>query len=166
MHARVKKAAVAAVIKVENKMAIKEQLMEELKIAMREKDVIRKNAVQNARSAVLQVEKDTKTEVDDDGIIDIISKMVKKLKDASVEFEKGGRQDLVDNNNREIEVLSKYLPEQLSDEDLTKIIKDVISETGAESMKDMGKVMGIVIQKTKGKADGGAINRIVKEMLS
>jgi len=147
-------------------MAIKEQLMDELKIAMREKDVIRKNAVQNARSAILQVEKDTKTEIGDDGIIEIISKMVKKLKDAAVEFEKGGRQDLVDNNNREIEVLSKYLPEQLSEEELTKIIKEVISETGAESMKDMGKVMGMVIQRTKGKADGGSVNAIVKELLS
>jgi len=147
-------------------MTIKEQLMEELKIAMREKDVIRKNAVQNARTAILQIEKDKRIELDDEGIIEIISKMVKKLKDAIPEFEKGGRQDLVDNNNREVEVLSKYLPEQLTEEELTAIIKEVIAETAAESMKDMGKVMSGVMQKAKGKADGGMINKIVKELLS
>ena len=147
-------------------MAIKEQLMDELKIAMKEKDVIRKNAVQNARSTILQIEKDKRIELDDEGIIEVISKMVKKLKDAIVEFEKGGRQDLVDNNNREIEVLSKYLPKQLSEEELTAIIKEIITETSAESMKDMGKVMAGVMQKAKGKADGGMINQIVKELLS
>jgi len=145
---------------------IKEQLMDELKLAMKEKDVIRKNAVQNARSAILQIEKDKQIELDDEGIIEIISKMVKKLKDAIVEFEKGGRQDLVENNQREIEVLTKYLPEQLSEEELTAIIKEVITETGAESMRDMGKVMGAVVPKTKGKADGGLINKIVKDLLS
>ena len=145
---------------------IKEQLMDELKLAMKEKDVIRKNAVQNARSAILQIEKDKQIELDDEGIIEIISKMVKKLKDAIVEFEKGGRQDLVENNQREIEVLTKYLPEQLSEEELTAIIKEVITETAAVSMRDMGKVMGAVVPKTKGKADGGLINKIVKDLLS
>jgi len=147
-------------------MAVKQQLMDELKIAMRERDVIRKNAVQNARSAILQIEKDKKTELDDNGIIEIIAKMVKKLKDAIVEFEKGGRQDLVDNNNREIEVLSKYLPEQLSEQELTEIIKVKITELEASSMKDMGKVMAAAKEATKGKADGATINKIVKELLS
>jgi len=147
-------------------MTIKEQLMDELKIAMKEKDVIRKNAVQNARSAILQIEKDKRIELDDEGIIEVISKMVKKLKDAIAEFEKGDRQDLVDNNNREIEVLSKYLPKQLSEEELTTIIKEVIAQANAESMKDMGKVMGATVAKTKGKADGNLINKIVKELLS
>ena len=145
---------------------IKEQLMDELKIAMKEKDVIRKNAVQNARSAILQVEKDKRIELDDDGIVEIIAKMVKKLKDACIEFEKGGRQDLVDNNNREIEVLSKYLPEQLSEEELTAIVKAKIEKLDASSMKDMGRVMSAVMEEAKGKADGSAINKIVKELLS
>ena len=147
-------------------MAIKEQLMDELKTAMKEKDVIRKNAVQNARAAILQIEKDKKIEVDDGGIIEIIAKMVKKLKDANVEFEKGGRQDLVDNNNREIEVLSKYLPEQLSEEELKGIVAAKIKELDANSMKDMGKVMSAVMEEAKGKADGGMINKLVKELLS
>ena len=147
-------------------MALKDQLMNDLKEAMKDKDTIRKNTVQMVRSAVLQFEKDNKTELDDNGVIEVIAKELKKRKDVLPEYEKSGRDDLIEGLNKEIETLLGYLPAQLSKEELMEIVKVVIAETGATSMKDMGKIMAAVMPKTKGRADGKEINAIVKEMLS
>lgn len=146
-------------------MSLKEQLLEDLKIAMRDKDVIRKNTVQMTRAAVLQVEKDNKVTLDDDGILDIISKEVKKRRDSMPEFEKSGRQDLIDSLKAEIEVLLQYLPQQLTEEELEPIVRQAVEETGAASVKDMGKVMQAVMPKVKGRADGKMINQIAKRIL-
>ena len=147
-------------------MALKEKLMEDLKNAMKDKDVIRKNTVQMVRSAVLQFEKDNLTELDDDGVLDVIAKELKKRRDVLPEYEKGGREDLIHDINREIETLLSYLPAQLTKEELEVIVSDAISEVGATSMKDMGKIMAAVMPKTRGRADGKMINAIVKEKLS
>jgi len=147
-------------------MALKDQLMNDLKEAMKDKDTIRKNTVQMVRSAVLQFEKDNKTELDDNGVIEVIAKELKKRKDVLPEYEKSGRDDLIEGLNKEIETLLGYLPAQLSKEELMEIVKEAIAETGATSMKDMGKIMAVVMPKTKGRADGKEINAIVKEMLS
>ena len=147
-------------------MALKDQLMNDLKEAMKDKDTIRKNTVQMVRSAVLQFEKDNKTELDDNGVIEVIAKELKKRKDVLPEYEKSGRDDLIEGLNRGIETLLSYLPAQLSKEELMEIVKEAIAETGATSMKDMGKIMAAVMPKTKGRADGKEINAIVKEMLS
>ncbi len=147
-------------------MALKDQLMNDLKDAMKDKDVIRKNTVQMVRSAVLQFEKDNKTELNDNGVIEVIAKELKKRKDVLPEYEKSGREDLVEGLKKEIETLLGYLPAQLSKEELVEIVKGAIAETGATSMKDMGKIMAAVMPKTKGRADGKDINAIVKEMLS
>ncbi|MBO5505743.1 MAG: GatB/YqeY domain-containing protein [Clostridia bacterium] len=147
-------------------MALKDQLMNDLKEAMKDKDTIRKNTVQMVRSAVLQFEKDNKTELDDNGVIEVIAKELKKRKDVLPEYEKSGRDDLIEGLNKEIETLLGYLPAQLSKEELMEIVKVAIAETGATSMKDMGKIMAAVMPKTKGRADGKEINAIVKEMLS
>ena len=147
-------------------MALKEKLMADLKEAMKEKDVIRKNTVQMVRSAILQYEKDNLKELDDDGIIDVIAKELKRRRDVLPEYEKSGREDLIADINREIEVLLAYLPEQLSAEELEKIVTDAIAKVGAASMKDMGKIMAAVMPEVKGRADGKAINAIVKEKLS
>lgn len=146
-------------------MSLKEQLLEDMKIAMRDKDVIRKNTVQMTRAAVLQVEKDNKVTLDDDGILDIISKEVKKRRDSMPEFEKSGRQDLIDSLKAEIEVLLQYLPQQLTEEELEPIVRQAVEETGAASVKDMGKVMQAVMPKVKGRADGKMINQIAKRIL-
>lgn len=138
-------------------MSLKDRLLDDMKIAMREKDPVKKNAIQMVRAAILQVEKDNKVTLDDNGVIDVIAKEVKKRKDVLPEYEKSGRQDLIEDLNKEIEVLMSYLPEQLSEEELDAIIKDTIQELGASSMKDMGKVMSAVISKTKGRADGRVI---------
>lgn len=147
-------------------MSLKDRLLEDMKVAMKDKDLIRKNTVQMARAAILQVEKDNKVTLDDEGVIEVISKEVKKRKDVLPEYEKSGRQDLIDNLNKEIEVLMGYLPEQLSEEQLDEIVKITIQEVGASSMKDMGKVMAAIMPKTKGRADGKTINALVKKYLA
>ena len=147
-------------------MSLKETLMDDLKIAMKEKDVIRKNTVQMVRSAVLQFEKDNKTELSDEGVIEVIAKELKRRRDVLPEYEKSGREDLIADINREIEILLAYLPKQLTKEELEVIVAEAIAEVGATSMKDMGKIMGAVMPKTKGRADGKMINEIVKAKLS
>ena len=146
-------------------MSLKERLLEDMKVAMRDKDVISKNTVQMARSAVLQVEKDSRITLDDDGILDIIAKEVKKRRDSLPEYEKSGRQDLIDNLKTEIEVLMKYLPQQLTEEELEVIVRQAIQDTGASTAKDMGKIMQEVRPKVKGRADGRMINEIVKRII-
>ena len=145
---------------------LKEELMKDLKEAMKEKNTIKKDTVQMVRAAILQIEKDKGIEVDDNKIIEIIAKEVKGKKDALVEFEKGGRDDLIEQTNKEIEVLEKYLPKQLSKDEITEIVKEVIASLGATSMKDMGKIMANVMPKIKGRADGGMVNAIAKELLN
>ena len=147
-------------------MSLKETLMNDLKEAMKEKDIIRKNTVQMIRSSVLQFEKDNKAELDDEGVLDVIAKELKRRRDVLPEYEKSGRADLIADINREIEILLAYLPKQLSREELEEIVTQAISETGATSMKDMGRIMGAVMPKTKGRADGKMINEIVKAHLS
>lgn len=147
-------------------MSIKETLASDLKEAMKEKDVIRKNTVQMIRAAVLQSEKDNLKELDENGVIEVIAKELKKRKDVLPEYEKSGREDLIADLNKEIEVLLKYLPEQLSEAELEEIVKAAIEETGAQSMKDIGKIMQNVMPKTKGRADGKMINAIIRKILS
>ena len=147
-------------------MSLKERLMEDLKAAMKDKDIIRKNTVQMVRSAVLQFEKDNLTELDDEGVLDVIARELKKRRDVLPEYEKSGRDDLIADIKKEIETLLAYLPKQLTPEELEEIVAAAIAEVGATSMKDMGKIMAAVMPKTKGRADGKMINAIVKEKLS
>lgn len=147
-------------------MPIKDKLMEDLKLSMKEKDIIRKNTVQSVRAAVLQVEKDTKVTLDDEGVIGVIAKELKKRKDVLPEYEKSARGDLIADLKREIDILMEYLPSQLSQEELDEIVLNSIKEVGATSMKDMGKIMADVMPKIKGRADGKAVNEIVKKYFS
>lgn len=146
-------------------MELKDLLAQDLKEAMKDKDVIRKNAVQSVRAAVLQVEKDSRVTLDNDGVIGVIAKEVKKRKDVLPDYEKSGRDDLIAELKREIEVLTGYLPSQLSQEELDEIVKEAIDRIGATSMKDMGKIMADVMPKITGRADGGAVNVTVKKLL-
>lgn len=146
-------------------MTLKERLQEDMKTAMKEKDLIRKNVVTMTRAAILQLEKDKKIELDDEGVIDVLAKGVKQRKDAIPEFERGNRPDVVEDLKKEIAVLMAYLPQQLSEEEIRKIVTETISEVGATSAKEMGKVMGALQPKIKGKADGKLVNTIVKEIL-
>ena len=146
-------------------MSLKERLLEDLKNAMKDKDIVKKNAVQMARAAVLQYEKDNLVTLDDDGVLDIIAKEVKKRRDVLPEYEKSGREELINELKAEIDVLMQYLPPQLTEEELEEIVKQAVSEVNATSMKDMGKVMQAVMPKVKGRADGKAVNEMVKKIL-
>ena len=147
-------------------MSLKETLLQELKAAMKDKDIIRKNTIQLVRSGVLQIEKDNQVELDDDGVLDVVAKELKKRRDSLPEYEKSGRTDLIENLNREIEVLLGYLPKQLTEDEIHKIVEETIAETGATTMKDMGKVMGAVSPKVKGRADNRVVSGYVKKLLS
>ena len=147
-------------------MSLKDKLMDDLKSAMKDKDTVRKNAVQTVRASVLQVEKDNKITLDDEGVVEVVAKEVKKRKDVLPEYEKSGRQDLIDELNREIQVLMAYLPQQMSEEEIEALVIDAIAQAEAKSMKDIGKVMAVIMPKTKGKADGKVINQFVRKHLS
>lgn len=145
---------------------LKERLMEDLKNCMKEKNVIRKNTVQLVRAAILQVEKDKQIEVTDEQIIEIIAKEAKKRKDSLSDFEKSGREDLINTVKEEITILEEYLPKQLSKQEIEVIVKKVVEELGATSMKDLGPVMKEAKAKIGASADGKAINEVVKQILA
>ena len=147
-------------------MTLKEQLMADFKEAMKAKDEVAKNTISFARAAVKQYEVDTREELDDAGIVAILSKQVKMRRDALADFEKAGRTDLVESYNAEIEILSRYLPEQLSDEKLREIVAETAAALGIDGGKqNMGKLMGPVMAKVKGLADGNAVKKVVQEFL-
>ena len=147
-------------------MTIKDQLLADMKEAMKNKDTVKKDTIQMIRASILQIEKDKQITLDDEGVIDTISKELKKRKDVLPDYEKSGRTDLLDVINREIEILLCYLPSQLSEEELDTIVKDTISETGATSMKDMGKLMPAIMEKVKGRGDGRTVNVLVRKYLA
>ena len=145
---------------------LKEKLLEDLKNCMKDKNVIRKNVIQMVRAAILQVEKDKQITLDDNQIIEIIAKESKKRKDSLADYEKSNREDLINTIKEEIEILAEYLPKQLSIDEVEKIVKEVIKEQEATSMKDMGKVMKSAKEKIGASSDGKTINEVVKRLLS
>ena len=145
---------------------LKEKLLEDMKISMRDKNVTRKNVIQMVRAAILQVEKDKQIELTDDQILEIIAKESKKRKDSLSDYEKSGREDLINQINEEIQILAEYLPQPLTKEEIEKIVDQVIKDTGATTIKDMGKVMKESKAKIGPAADGKTINEIVKQKLS
>ncbi len=145
---------------------LKEKLAEDLKSSMKNKDIVRKNTIQMVRAGILQVEKDKQITLDDDGIIEVIAKQLKQRENSLPDYEKSGREDLIADLKREMDILMEYLPKQLSEEELTAMVSESIKQTGAASMKDIGKVMSDIMPKTKGRADGKLINKIVRSMLA
>ena len=135
-------------------MSLKEKLQEDLKSSMKNKDTVRKSVVTLIRASIKQYEVDNR-----------ISKQLKQRRDALDEFAKANREDLISETEAEIKVLKEYLPQQLSEEELNEIVKLTISEVGATSMKDMGKIMSVIRPKVKGRADGKLINELVKANL-
>jgi len=146
-------------------MSLKEQLFADLKTAMKEKDSVRKDTVQLIRSGILQIEKDNKVELDDEAITDVISKQLKSRNDSLPDYEKSGRTDLIEKLNQEIDILLGYLPEQLSETEIQTIVEEAVKESGASSIKDMGKVMSVTTPKVKGRADNKIVGSFVKKML-
>lgn len=147
-------------------MSIKERLMTDLKDTMKTKDTVRKNAVTMIRAGILQIEKDTQKELDDDGVIDVISKQLKQRKDSLEDFVKAGRDDLIAQTSEEIALLEKYLPAQMSYEEVKTVVKEAVERLGITGMKQMKELMADVMPKVKGRADGKAVNEAAKELLN
>ena len=146
-------------------MALKDQLMADMKEAMKAHDKDRLAVIRMVRGAIRQQEIDGKKELGDSDVIAVISKEVKMRKDSIDEFQKGGREDLVAKTQAEIDVLMPYLPAQLSEEEVRALVKEAVEKTGAKTPKDMGRVMGMLMPKVKGRADGKMVNTIVRSML-
>ena len=147
-------------------MDIKSQLNEAMKDAMRSGDVVRKNTVRMALAAIKQAEVDKRTELDDTAVIALLQKEIKNRKEAIEEAKKAERDDLISDNEAEIAVLEVFLPVAMSADELRGIVEAAIAEVGASSMADMGKVMKIAMPKTAGRASGGDVSALVKELLS
>ncbi len=147
-------------------MSLKGKIIEDMKFAMKAGDKDRLRAVRLILAAIKQIEVDKRVELDDAAVLSILDKMVKQRRDSVEQFQKGGREDLVNIELAEIAVIETYLPEQLSNEELDALINEVISATGAESIRDMGKVMGQIKSKAAGRADMGAVGAKVKTRLS
>ena len=147
-------------------MSLKISLMEDLKDSMKNKDTIKKNTIIMVRAAIKQREVDERIELTDENILDIVSKQVKEKRAAIEEFKRGNRQDLVDLTNAEIDILLNYLPKQLSEEEVEEIVKEVIIEINATSMKDIGMIMKTVMPRVKGRTDGNIVNKVVRKIFN
>lgn len=145
---------------------IKERLQEDWKQAMKARERFKAGVLSTAKSAILLVEKTDGIKLEDEQVIEILAREIKQRKEAMLEFEKGNRQDLVDQSKAEIEILLDYLPQQLSEDEIFEIIKQAAVEVGANSIKDMGKVMAAVRPRTVGRADGKLVSQMVKEYLN
>lgn len=146
-------------------MTLKERITEDMKEAMRASEKERLSTIRLVQAAIKQREVDERITLDDTQVLVVLEKMVKQRKESIAQFEQGGRKDLADKERREIELLQAYLPAQLSDSDLDALIRDAVAATGAASIKDMGKVMGVVKSKAAGRADMAAVGARVKAVL-
>ncbi|QGG47899.1 GatB/YqeY domain-containing protein [Heliorestis convoluta] len=149
-------------------MSLKQQLTEDMKAAMKEKEAgrFRLSVIRMARSAIQKLEIDKRRDLTEDEVIEVLAKEVKQRRDSSVEYEKAGRSEEVAKLNEEIALLTAYLPQQLSEDDIRSLVQEAVTVTGAQSPRDMGKVMSALMPKVKGRADGKIVNQIVKEMLN
>ena len=146
-------------------MGIKERLLEDMKTAMREKDVIRKEVLQICRAGVLQVEKDSLKTLDEDGVMEVLSKEYRKRTETLSELAQSGREDVLSRIRAEMVVLEGYLPKPLTEAEIELIVREAVAASGASSARDIGKVMPLIMPRVKGKADGKLVNTVVKRVL-
>lgn len=147
---------------------LKDKIQEDLKSAMMTKEEEKLSTIRMLKSAIqyYEIQKGgAGYEAIDEDVVEVVGREIKKRKESIELYEKGGRQELADKEKRELEVLKDYLPEQLSNDEIKKLVEDAISQTGASTMQDMGKVMSILSPQTKGKADGGMVSSLVREKL-
>tara|TARA_Y100001968_G_scaffold257842_1_gene244685 strand:+ start:132 stop:575 length:444 start_codon:yes stop_codon:yes gene_type:complete len=147
-------------------LALLSDIKSDLKQAMLGKNDLVRDTIRMFLAEVQRFEIDNKEEVDDAKALQIINKMIKQRNDSISQFKSGGRDDLADKEQQEVNILSKYKPEQLSEEEVTAKVKDAIQDSGASSMQDIGKVMGILKSSLAGSADMGMVSKIVKDELS
>ena len=147
-------------------MSLREQITSDMKEAMRARNTTRLEAIRLLRAAIQRREVDEQVELTDDGVVAVIQKMIKQGRDSIEQFEKGDRQDLVEKETTMLAVLEPYLPDALSDEALTSLIAEALTRTNAESMRDMGQVMGWLKPKLQGRADMATVSAAVREQLN
>lgn len=146
-------------------MQLKQRLYEDLKKAMKTKDEIRTRTLRLIISSIKTLEVEKMTEATDDDVFRVLSKECRKRVEAIEAYKKGGREDLVNEEQRELEIIKSYMPKQLSEEELKEIVKNVVEETGSSSIKDLGRVMKVLMPRVKGRADGKTVNNIVRQIL-
>lgn len=148
-------------------MSTQDRLLEDMKAAMKagETGKLRLSVIRMVRAALKNAEIDRRHALAEDEVLEILAKEIKQRRDAITEFAKGARQDLIQLYEAEIAVLTEYLPQQMSADEIRKLVSEAIAKTGAAGPKDMGKVMGALVPQTRGRADGRLVNQLVKEML-
>lgn len=147
-------------------MSLAERLNNDMKQAMKNQDKFKLSVIRMIRSSIKNVEIDHRRELSEEEVLDIINRELKQRKDSLHEFQKAGRDDLVEQSQKEIEVIHEYLPAQLTEEEVKAIVQQTIQEVGASSKAEMGKVMGALMPKVKGRADGKLVNQIVQQSLN
>ncbi len=147
-------------------MSLQDRLVEDIKDAMRQKDELRRTTLRMIRSAIQYEEIAKHESLDDPGVINILSRMVRQHQESITEFQRGNRQDMVEREEAELAIVRNYLPEQLSSDDIADLARKVIADVGAAGPSDMGKVMGQLMPQVRGKADGGDVSRVVTELLA
>ena len=147
-------------------MSLSERLNDDMKLAMRNQDKFKLSVIRMVRAAIKNIEIDQRKTLDDQEVLDVLNREIKQRKDSLQEFEKAGRDDLAENLKAEIAILMEYMPQQLSEEEVKAIVQQTIQEVGASSKADMGKVMGALMPKVKGLADGKLVNQFVQQLLS
>lgn len=147
-------------------MSIKDQLQEDVKSAMRAKQADRLTTLRLITAAIKQKEVDERIELNDAAVLSVIEKMIKQRKDSITQFQQGGRQDLVDKEQAELVILSAYMPEQMSEQDVAVAIAAAIAQVGAAGPQEMGKVMAVLKPQLAGKADMGLVSQLLKASLS
>jgi len=145
---------------------LKTRIQDDVKAAMKAKDKDRLSTLRLISAAIKQREVDERIELDDDQVLAVLEKMIKQRRDSITQYENAGRQELADQEQREITIIEAYMPESLSDEEIATLIEAAMAETGAESVRDMGKVMGLLKPKMQGRADMGKVGALVKQKLS
>ncbi len=147
-------------------MSLKERIVADMKTAMRSRDTVRLDTIRLLRAAIQRKEVDNRIELEDSDVLQVVQKLVKQCRDAADQFQQGGRPDLADREKANMAILAAYLPAPLSDAEMDRLVDEVIQQTGASSMKDMGKVMGVVKSRAQGQADMGAVSGKIKRLLA
>ena len=147
-------------------MSLKERLKEDMKAALKAKDKEKLSVIRMLQALIKNAEIDKRGELTDEEIVSLLMKYAKQRRESIELYEKGGRQDLVEKEKRELQIVESYLPKQMSEEEIREVVTEVIKEVGASSPKDLGKVMQAVMPKVKGRADGSLVNRVVREFLA
>ncbi|XXK27647.1 GatB/YqeY domain-containing protein [Arenicellales bacterium nBUS_45] len=145
---------------------LKDRIVSDMKDAMRAKDAVRLESIRLLRAAIQRREVDERVDLTDEDVVSVVQKMVKQGKDSIALFEQGGREDLVQKEAATLAVLETYLPEQLDEQALLILIEKAVSESGAQTVRDMGKVMGLLKPQVQGQADMGVVSGLIKQKLS